>query len=704
MRTGREARAARPPRAATRKPGRAPAQACILDPDLSNVRIPTRRAPRCAQLARGSGIRPHHGPPEALWCLVLMMIAALPALLAALTSGSCDDGLITVAPGESISLARDAARSCRSSAASDGVGRSVELRLLPGRHALLAPLLLDERDSGTRWTGGGQASISGGVFVGPWHAADAGGGPKGLLQAALPAPMRRRCPRQLWVGGRRASRTAVDLPASSIFTAAGIVAPSNWSDPRRWADPSGAVEVVHDSAFQQSRCAVRNVTALANGSTLLTMAQPCWALGRSVGAMGPSFVHDGHTYPLRALGGGVGLSPGQFACSAVTKRLTYLPASETERLALLHMDVSSQQPAPLEVVAPVTEALIIIDGAVDVHMTGLSFLHSGWQAPSEADGYLERYGGVRMVGCDSAAAEGKVCFRSPGDACAAGCCGMATLGGCALTMAPAAVQVRRSRSLRVESCTFSSLGAWGLALMEGVTDSSVSHNLFTQLSGGGLYIGNINLTRFSLPETLRPARLSIADNVIANVGEEYQGSCGISLFAAVDSTIEHNQLYNISYTAITFNWPAPQNESWSSNLTLRANDVSHYSTWGTDGGAVHTLAWCRGCVLEKNHFHDQGCCGSKVTYIDNGSSGFLVKDHVVDATGGALWLFYQQGCASHCPYYATAQIGWKPNPYPGCNSSTNHAKCCCNCGTDNVACPAEAPCWVRMSAPDPFPI
>ena len=104
------------------------------------------------------------------------------------------------------------------------------------------------------------------------------------------------------------------------------------------------------------------------------------------------------------------------------------------------------------------------------------------------------------------------------------------------------------------------------------------------------------------------------------------------------------------YTAITFNWPAPQSESYSENLMLTGNDASEYSTWGTDGGAVHTLAVCKNCVLDGNYFHDQGCCGSKVTYIDNDSSGYLVQNHVVDQCGEALWLYYQQGCGPHCPW------------------------------------------------------
>ena len=77
------------------------------------------------------------------------------------------------------------------------------------------------------------------------------------------------------------------------------------------------------------------------------------------------------------------------------------------------------------------------------------------------------------------------------------------------------------------------------------------------------------------------------------------------MFSAVDSTIAHNKLAHIPYTAITFVWPVPQSDSFNRNLSMVSNDVSDPSYWGGDGGAVHTLAECRDCELRGNYFHDQ---------------------------------------------------------------------------------------------------
>lgn len=51
--------------------------------------------------------------------------------------------------------------------------------------------------------------------------------------------------------------------------------------PLSWK-PGQAVEFRHDSAYPQSRCAVRSVRRDSNG-THVDMAQPCWSYGRLLG-------------------------------------------------------------------------------------------------------------------------------------------------------------------------------------------------------------------------------------------------------------------------------------------------------------------------------------------------------------------------------------------------------------------------------------
>lgn len=68
--------------------------------------------------------------------------------------------------------------------------------------------------------------------------------------------------------------------------------------------------------------------------------------------------------------------------------------------------------------------------------------------------------------------------------------------------------------------------------------------------------------------------------------------------------------------------------------------------------------------------------------------------HRVANAPKSLWLFYQQTCNPNCPFIPGE------HPYPGCSSIYDHAKCCCNAGSNNHA----GPCWIQNAAPDPFPI
>ena len=161
--------------------------------------------------------------------------------------------------------------------------------------------------------------------------------------------------------------------------------------PLRWQDPS-VVEFRHDSAFEQSRCAVRSLSRGGKG-VVVSMAQPCWRLGLAVGQMGlPSVVEN-----IGDVGSGSRLAPGQWHHRRAPLTLRYRPRSAAERAELLGGDSDAAVPLAAE--------LLVADGVSRLSVQGITFMHSSWDAPRSDDGYLERYGGVRFLNCTSAAAE-----------------------------------------------------------------------------------------------------------------------------------------------------------------------------------------------------------------------------------------------------------------------------------------------------------
>jgi beta-glucuronidase len=398
-----------------------------------------------------------------------------------------------------------------------------------------------------RWeaaAGAGTAVISGGIAVSGWEPASSGSG----LAAPLPTGLSGVCPRQLYVAGRRAGRTVSALNS----TVAGLA--GNGSDARLmltdtgfqtasaaplvWPEPEG-VEFRHDAAFQQSRCAVRSIRAgpQQRGAVVL-MEQPCWRLGRAVGMMA---VSQSARYPGAVVNIGLGLKAGEFWCSSRTRRLIYHPRTASERAALLSGAAGAEAPAAAN--------LIEATGLGGLTLSGLGFIHAGWDAVANEDGYLERYGGVRVLSCNSTVAQldPQNCATAVGATCALGACGASAVGGCKLQMAPAAVAFRKSRGVLLDNCSFSQLGAWAVALKEGTQESAVRGCSFTDLSGGAVYVGDVNETRWSLPARLRPVNITVADSVVREVGVEFQGSSGIHVFAGVNTSVEHNQLRNVGY-------------------------------------------------------------------------------------------------------------------------------------------------------------
>jgi hypothetical protein len=505
----------------------------------------------------------------------------------------------------------------------------LKINLEPGVHRLATPLLLGPDVTGGAQLSivadpaGGVTTISGGAPVRGWRVSSV----PGVLTAQLPPPFADDAPRQLYVDGRRAWRTTDD--ANSTVAGLGIGATNVTAEgllttsvaPLSWPAPA-AVEMRHDGSYQQSRCRVLSVTSSPpqgyGGQTLVKMAQPCWRMGLATRQMAiPSSVVN--------IGGAGRLVAGQWWADE-QMLVHYHPRSSDERAGLLAGTVEAE--------VPVAEGLIAVVDARAISLQGIQFAHAAWAAPDSPDGYLERYGGVRYLSCESQLAKetGSGCYANgtadTASACDAGCCGAMQLGGCGLRMAEAAVSFHRSTRVRVSHCNFTQLGGWGLAVTGASSRVLVSHNHFHDISGGGLYLGNVNETTSAVARHIgRLRQVVVSDNLIEWIGQEYQGSSGIHLFSAVDSILSHNRLAHTPYTSITFVWPVPQSDSWNRNLTMAGNEVSDPSYWGGDGGAVHTLSACTGCHLDGNYFHTQHH-GSKCTYIDNGSSGYNITNHV----------------------------------------------------------------------------
>ncbi len=160
-----------------------------------------------------------------------------------------------------------------------GHGGPVTLHLLPGRHRLTRPLVLDARHAGMHFIGHGRVSISGAVEIGtPPHdgshnisawavvgKADCFGCNE-IWRTSIPPGLDSR---HVWVNSRRANRTWAGMPllplvgAKKTDTGTAFIVPGEQM--LRWVHNVSAIELVYRGAasagsqWTESRCPVASI-------------------------------------------------------------------------------------------------------------------------------------------------------------------------------------------------------------------------------------------------------------------------------------------------------------------------------------------------------------------------------------------------------------------------------------------------------------
>lgn len=429
--------------------------------------------------------------------------------------------------------------------------------------------------------------------------------------------------RQLYVNGARATRAAVkgDLPGLSR-TADGFLTSS--TSPQSWKRPQD-VELVFTQAFTWSepRCGVASVTPAGNGS-LLTMDQPCFR--RLVAVFGAN------GFP------GVGLNPATIEndLTFLDKPGTfYLDRSAAGHHVLYYLPRDGEDLSTSTVVAPVLERIVDgqgTDGSPlhDVAFRGLTFAEATWLQPNSDEGFVHYLGGFYENGDGSQLA--------------------VSLSPQAQSM-PGNVLFRRVDHVVLERNQFRRLGAQGLELVG--SDSIVRGNEFTDISGGGVLVGD------DRPETAGAASNDdlVSNNWIHRVGVEYHGGTGIFGVRTTRLTVAHNQLNDLPYSgivvgqahrqAVRANGPVDPALPVNTGATIVGNDLFDYMKVLYDGGGIYTTfkqgdSWDNAALISRNVVHDMQQPYWAV-YTDWGSSWERVTDNVIydftfGSTGGCSFV------------------------------------------------------------------
>ncbi len=495
-------------------------------------------------------------------------------------------------------------------------GANVTVVLAGGTYRLSSTWAFGSEDSGStghpvlwRAAPGTRPVISGASQVTGWSRV----GSSEVWSTPVPAGS---ATRQLYVNGTKAP-VAQASTASLGFTGSWLTSATGYdisgdSKASAWFAALSPAQVAGveftypggNGAWTHSRC---KAAGYANGR--LTMAQPCWSnvtarvtVPQRSGDL-PNM--DKNTRPTMIENAEALLRPGQWFLDTSGSRLYYQP-------------MAGQNVNDLTVELPRLESLLQGAGTLsaplhDVTFQGLQFSHATWNAPSGPEGFADVQSNLRMTGATPN--QGMCHFSTPYGSCPWG----------AITQPLANVAFTAATNVTLTGNRFTGLGGAGLSVMYGSKNTLISGNEFTDIASTGLLLGcthDPNPTNSNpaldpnepsvIKENCTPdaARVSgdtigtneiltdttVSDNVIHNVGTDYNSAPGITLLFSRGTKIVHNNLFDLPYTAITGgviqghvdNASHPQNSvNINENNTISNNLFHDYMSTLKDGGAIY---------------------------------------------------------------------------------------------------------------------
>jgi hypothetical protein len=526
-------------------------------------------------------------------------------------------------------------------------GRAVTVELEGGTYRLDRPLRFTAADSGTHsgpvtWTAarGAHPVISGGRDVSGWKAFD----PTRNIFVARVA--KGQDSRQLYRDDQAASRAAIKIARSDVtVTPSGMQINNAALGYLATLPDQNRIEVESQDSFTDRYAPVQKISG-----TTVTMQQPAWqnnnwgydTLAHPF-AGGQLFLENAYAF----------LQEGQWYLDPAAGKLYYRAAS-------------GENPNGESFVLPSLESLVQIAGTYahpvhDLTFSGIQFSYSTWLSPGSAIGYADQQNGAFIPKA----------YPQPADyltSCQSGCKEFEGARN-GWNQMPAAVQVAAATRIRFADDTFAHLGQVGLGLGLdadanaariglGVTDTTVHHNLFTDLGGAGVVAGGVQPDGHH-PRT--PAMvlrdITVDNNLVTDVAKDYKEMSGILSTYADHTVIAHNEVSNLAYDGIDVGWgwgandaggsPDYQNRGlyayqpvYTTPTTLRNTQVTDNLVHGVkkvfhDGGSLYNLSANPGAVFSGNYIYDtQHTVG---LYLDEGSRYVTERDNVVQDCG--VWVF-----------------------------------------------------------------
>lgn len=277
----------------------------------------------------------------------------------------------------------------------------------------------------------------------------------------------------------------------------------------------------------------------------------------------------------------------------------------------------------LNIVAPVTEQLIHIEGTIEQPVTnltfeGLTFENTNWNLPN-TEGFINAQAGMYNL---SATEENYQTVRRP----------------------PSTVHIENARHIAISKNLFRNLGSTAIDLVGGTKDCRISGNLISSIAGNGIMAGAFSAVEDGeYHEPYNPTDLreigtddEISNNYIGQTGRDYYGTCAIAAGYVAGLKILHNTIEDSPYSGISlgYGWTSEKN-ALRDNL-VAYNDIGNVMNVLCDGAGIYTLSLQPGTIIKENYIHDikrspwAGAWPVSSIYLDEQSGGTEEKPMVLE--------------------------------------------------------------------------
>ncbi|MBD0379786.1 right-handed parallel beta-helix repeat-containing protein [Paenibacillus sedimenti] len=463
--------------------------------------------------------------------------------------------------------------------------------LRQGTYTLTKPLEFGAKDSGTNGHSviykayqNEKVTISGGKPVTGWSLHD----PAANIYKAHVGDLKSR---QLFVNGKRAKRASSDsgLPdvakLSDGFSTSAVKL-AEWKNIKN-------MELVFLDVWTNSRGLIESIETV-DGKAKIKMQQPGWShlTNKGLPQLGlPWYLEN--AYELIN-------EDGEWYLDQSSGDLYYKP-------------LANENMTKADTIVPVVETLVSLKGTSadeivhHIGFDGLTFAYTTWYQPSLI-GHSDAQANVTKEKVEGLKYHKEMLIE-------------------------ASFEAQMVQNIIIEDCRFEKLGGAGLNLTEGSQNVRIKGNVFTDISGSGIQVGEPdrnNRDNYN-PEDPRKIikNIEVSNNYIRSIGIDYRSSIGIYGTYTQNMVIRNNELIDLPYSAISLGWGwGSLDPTYSKENKIENNYIHDVMKKLYDGGSIYTQGAQPDSTIKGNYIDKQVHKGGSI-YPDEGSAYFTISDNVI---------------------------------------------------------------------------